>query len=77
MQSLLSPSRVDVAQPSTLMPLCVGLQDAARLLSVSDRHLQKLTKRGEVPSARIGARVVYRVSALEQWLQGQEVKASN
>jgi hypothetical protein len=75
-ESLLSPDRVDVAQPSTIMPLCVSLEDAARLLSVSGQHLAKLTKLGAVPSARIGGRIVYRVATLDAWLQLQDAKAS-
>jgi predicted DNA-binding transcriptional regulator AlpA len=41
---------------------------AARAIGVSPRTLWSLTKRGEVPHARIGRSVVYPTAAILAWL---------
>jgi excisionase family DNA binding protein len=49
-------------------PLLVDAREAARLLSVSARTLWRLTKDGEVPSVRIGRRVLFAPDALRAWV---------
>ena len=52
----------------TIEPLCISAKDAARVLSISDRHLWQLTKDKKVPSIKIGCRVVYSVDALKDFV---------
>ena len=63
---------VVVAKPRDLVPLAVGLRDAARLLGVSDVHLKKFL--GEIPHLRIGGRLLFRVASLDAWLAQRESK---
>jgi excisionase family DNA binding protein len=55
------------------MRLALGAREAARAIGVSARTLWTLTKRREIPHVRVGARVVYRVEALEAWLCSREL----
>ena len=66
------PTVATVSKPSTISPLAVGLRDAARLLGVSTSWLHQRAKAGEVPSALIGGRRVFRVASLDAWLQERE-----
>lgn len=66
--SALLAEPVSVVKPRDLRPLSVGLRDAARLVGVSERHLQKLAISGQVPSAMIGGRRVFRLATLDAWL---------
>jgi excisionase family DNA binding protein len=70
---LLAAPRPTIAKPADIAPLAVGLVDAAKLLSVSPRHLQKLAATGVVPSVMIGGRRTFRVASLDAWLRRQEV----
>jgi hypothetical protein len=48
--------------------LAVGEREAARMLSVSTRHLFTLRKRGDGPRhKRAGNRVIYAVTELRRW----------
>ena len=69
--------QVVVMQAKQLAPLSVGSRDAARLLSISERHLANLTASGAIPSLMIGGRRVYRVATLDKWLQAQEQAGGN
>lgn len=40
------------------LPAALTVAEAAPLLRVSERHLRELLRRGEVPSLRLGRRVV-------------------
>jgi excisionase family DNA binding protein len=68
-----TPARIEVVKPQMVAPIALGLRDAARLIGVSDRWLWERAERGEVPSAVIGGRRLFRVSALEEWLKSKEV----
>jgi excisionase family DNA binding protein len=70
--SLLLPPAPRIQTPTELRPLSVGLRDAARLIGVSERHLQKLAIAGQVPSAMIGNRRVFRIATLDAWLASHE-----
>ena len=50
------------------VPLTVDRREAARILGISERLLWSLTDAGEVPHARLGARVVYPIDELRHWL---------
>jgi excisionase family DNA binding protein len=66
-----------IAKPRDLAPLAVNLQQAARLVGLSDTGLENLIKRGEGPRfSRLGNRRLFRVSGLERWLAEREQTAS-
>lgn len=58
-----SPSR---DQPT---PLAIRPRTAARMLGVSERTLWSMTKRGEIPHARVGRGVLYPWAELVRWLE--------
>lgn len=53
-------------------PLALRPKDAARALSISDRHLWQLTKDGRIPCVRVGSgtrkTVLYSTDTLREWL---------
>lgn len=49
--------------------LAVGRRDAAKMLGVSERLLWSWTSMKRIPHVRIGARVLYPVHLLREWLQ--------
>lgn len=53
-------------------PLALRPKDAARALSISERHLWQLTHDGQIPCKRVGSgkrkTVLYPKAALEEWL---------
>jgi hypothetical protein len=53
-------------------PLALRPRDAAKALSISERHLFTLTKDGEIPCVRIGSgsrkTVLYPMDSLRNWL---------
>jgi excisionase family DNA binding protein len=51
--------------------LALPSKEAAAALGIGTRLLWEKTQTGEIPSVKIGARVVYPVSALEKWLNEQ------
>ena len=54
-------------QPPPL-PLAMRPKVASRAVGVSERTLWSMTKRGEIPHARIGGCVVYPTAAILAWL---------
>jgi len=51
--------------------LTVNRAEAASMLGISERLLWTWTNAGQIPHVRIGARVLYPVEALRQWLDDQ------
>ena len=47
--------------------VAVNKAELARMLGISSRHVDKLRKQG-LPTAQLGRRVVFRISAVEAWL---------
>ena len=45
--------------------------DAAKALGISLSHLDRLTKHGRIPVARLGSLRIYPVEALRDWLASQ------
>jgi excisionase family DNA binding protein len=41
---------------------------AAAMLGISQKHLSRLTKAGEIPAAKAGRCVMYSVDGLKAWL---------
>lgn len=50
--------------------LAVSRREAAQLLGISERLLWTWTNAGVIPHVRIGARVLYPVDQLREWLSG-------
>ena len=51
--------------------LLMDAHDTAKALSISERTLWRLTSKGEIPSVRIGRRVLYDPCALQRWIDGE------
>jgi len=67
-ESLLSPP----ASPP--IRLLVTSREAARALSICDKTLWSLTKRGELPAVKIGRSVRYDVADLRDFIDRQKGK---
>jgi excisionase family DNA binding protein len=52
-------------------PLLLDERAAARALSISDRTLSKLRKKGKLTCVRIGRAVRYEVAELQRWISSQ------
>ena len=65
-----------VTSAKSIAPLSVGLKDAAKLIGISDRKLWEMADQGEVPSVKLGGRLVFRVATLDAWLQERERASS-
>lgn len=53
--------------------LLLNARDAARSLAVCPKTLWTITQpRGDLPCVRIGHRVLYSVSALQQWIDSKQ-----
>lgn len=55
-------------------PFALGEDDAARLLGISPRSLFSLRQAGQIPHTTLGARVVYPLAALREWLSSRTVQ---
>ena len=45
----------------------LDIQEAAKVLAISERTLYSLTKSGEIPALKLQRAVRYRLSDLEEW----------
>jgi excisionase family DNA binding protein len=52
--------------------LLVGAEDAAEILSISQRLLWTLTNKGEIPCVRVGRRILYAPSDLAAWVESMK-----
>lgn len=50
----------------------LSMRDAAARLGVCVRHLAKVCDRGELPTVRIGKRVLVSTRAIEQFIEAKE-----
>jgi excisionase family DNA binding protein len=48
--------------------LCITPEEAAGLLGISYVKILDLARRGEIPHAKVGKRIVFRKAHLEGWL---------
>lgn len=63
---------IEITQPTTLL---VTPREASRLLSVSERTLYALVRRGELAAVRIGPRGIrYDVDDLRNWIRAAKVQ---
>jgi len=56
-------------QDEDLQPMAYRMRDAAKLLSVSERHLWTQVKEGRIKHGRIGRVIVIPKFAIEEYLQ--------
>lgn len=65
-----STNRINLGkeQTETSFPEVLTQQEAAQYLRISVPSLIKLTKRNELPSRKIGTRVIYGRDALKKWV---------
>lgn len=52
-------------------PLLIGMNEAARLLSLSPRTVWSMANSGELPTVRVRRRVLFNVEALRAWIDAQ------
>jgi len=65
-----SQSGPESSQPK-LEPLLVTTQEAARLLSISSRHLFDLVKRKEITCLKSGHLNLYPLESLRHWIKSK------
>ena len=64
---------MNVEHQSKVVPLLLTPREAARALSVCERTLYSLTKRGEIPVIRAGRLVRYSVEDLKTWIKKSKI----
>lgn len=52
-------------------PLLVGYNDAARMLGLSRRTVERIVLRDAIPSVTVGPRRLFRTTDLEAWVNAQ------
>ena len=52
--------------------LLIPLKKAAPALSISKRNLEQKARDGEIPSVRIGRRLLFSPIALQAWIEKQQ-----
>jgi excisionase family DNA binding protein len=57
---------------AALEPLTYTVNEAAQIVGVSRAFAYELAARGDLPTIRLGRRVVIRRTSLEQWLADRE-----
>lgn len=50
-------------------PLLLSPREAAKALSICEKTLYTLTKKGELPAIRIGRAVRYSLDDIKQWIK--------
>ena len=58
-------------------PLLLNARDTAKALSISERKLWELTNAGDIPSVRIGRRVLYDPGDLQAWIESKKKSRKN
>lgn len=61
----------EVVQLSTIEPVSVSVEDAAKLLSVSAPTVYQLIQSGGLPAFKAGSRTLVSVAALRRWVDAQ------
>lgn len=54
-------------------PILVGVPRASRLTDLSEATIERLVASGHIPTVRVGARVLIRLTDLERWAEGLPV----
>jgi excisionase family DNA binding protein len=58
-------------QQSTVFEPALTSEEAARLLNIHPKTLQRMARRGQVPAHRIGDLWRFRASELDAWFRGK------
>lgn len=58
--------------PTTIEPILLRVREAAHLLGVTPRVVEKLIQRGDIPSVKIGRARRLPLAALQAWAKEQE-----
>jgi hypothetical protein len=65
------PSAASTTAGDPLAPILVDRPEAARLLGISVRLLDSLTKDKKIPHVRLSGRVMYSPEKMRQWVNAQ------
>jgi excisionase family DNA binding protein len=57
-----------------MIPELYTKEEAAKLLRISEKTLDKLVARGEINSTKIGRRRIFTESHIKQYIENNEVK---
>ena len=66
----------EIHDPTALEPLVVSVEAAARLLSISRNHAYLAVKRGDIPTIRVGRRILVPKAALDRMLEEASKRAT-
>jgi excisionase family DNA binding protein len=58
-------------KPDDLPAICLRPRKAAEAIGISLSTLERLTRAGEIPTAKLGRCTVYPVDALKAWISGR------
>jgi len=50
----------------------LNVKQAAQYIGVSERNIWRLKANGDIPHSQIGGRIVFRIKALDQFLEEKE-----
>ncbi len=53
-------------------PLLLSIKQAAQALSLCERTIWDLVKKGELPHVKVGRRVLFSPASLQSWIERQE-----
>jgi len=53
----------------SMMPLSVGVENAAKATDISETTLKKLVRENKIPSRKMGGRRIFIVDELREWLK--------
>ena len=70
-------ARQPLTQEDPAQRLTVTVEQAARLLGIGRNVAYEAVKTGQLPSARIGRRIVIPRVALDRWLESASLPTSN
>ena len=62
-------------QQISMAPVTIDVPGASRYLGVSAYLVRKLVSEGKLPHLRLGARILFRQAALDEYLHDLEVKS--
>ena len=55
-----------------IVPITIGLKQAANFLGIGYKMLSDITSKGEIPHIKIGHKKLFRCETLVKWLQQKE-----
>lgn len=55
-------------------PILVSVKEASQLLNLSRSYLYREAQAGNIPHAKIGSRILFRIIDLDVWIDSQKTK---